>query len=232
MPIRDELDAYVRQSFDQEWTTRSGQKVPEPGDIRLNNDSIQLEATILYADLADSTGLVKDKRPSFAAEVYESYVYCAAKLIRNRGGSVTAYDGDRVMGVFVGPRKNSDAARCALEINGAVNDIINPALRSQYPKSNYTVTQKVGIDVSDVWVVNTGIRGNNDHVWVGTAANYAAKMAAFDLGYRSYITARVYGRLLDSSKLGGTSQENMWTSLGFKSEVNGVVYGSRFKWSI
>ena len=232
MTIRDELDAYVKQCFDQQWTMREGQKVPEPGDIKLNNDSVQLEATILYADLTDSTGLVKDKKPSFAAEVYESYVYCAAKLIRNRGGSVTAYDGDRVMGVFVGGRKNTDAARCALEINGAVNDIINPALKSQYPKSTYTVTQKVGIDVSDVWVVNTGIRGNNDHIWVGTAANYAAKMAAFDLGYRSYITARVYNRLLDSSKLGGKPSQNMWTSLGFKGEVDAVVYGSRFKWSV
>jgi class 3 adenylate cyclase len=232
MTIRDDLNAYVKQSFDQQWTTRVGQKVPEPGDIKLNNDAVQLTATILYADLADSTKLVKAEKPSFASEVYESYVYCAARLIRNRGGSVTAYDGDRVMGVFIGDSKNSNAARCALEINYAVSKIINPALKSQYPNSAYKVEQKVGIDTSDVWVVNTGIRGNNDHVWVGPAANNAAKLAGLKLGYASYITQAVYSRLMETSKFAGNPKVDMWTTLGHQTGVGTTVYGSRYTWAV
>lgn len=232
MTIREELDAYVKQSFDEQWAMRKGQKVPDPGDIKLNNDSVQLAAVILYADLSDSTGLVKDKKPSFAAEVYESYVYCAAKIIRNRGGSVTAYDGDRVMGVFVSDSKNSSAARCALEINWAVINIINPALKRQYPSSTYVVKQKVGIDRSDIWVVNTGIRGNNDHVYVGPAANYAAKLAALDRGYPTYITQRVYNNLNESSKFGGQDKKDMWVSMGYMSLVDDVVYRSTYYWGL
>jgi class 3 adenylate cyclase len=230
--IREELDTYVKQSFAEQWAKRDGQKVPEPGDIKLNNDSVQLEAVVLYADLSDSTGLVNSYERHLAAEIYESYVYCAAKLIRNRGGSVTAYDGDRVMGVFIGDSKNSSAARCALEINYTVKNIINPALKAQYPSSRYVVEQKVGVDRSDVWVVNTGIRGNNDHVWVGPAANYAAKLAALDLGYPSYITSRVYDNLNEASKFGGTPKSDMWTSLGYQNLAGDTIYGSTYWWSI
>ena len=230
MTIHEDLDSYVTQSFDTQWTLRDGQKVPEPGDIKLGNDAVKMEATILYADLTDSTGLVEDEKKSFASEVYESYVYCAAKIIRNRGGSVTAYDGDRVMGVFISDRKNTDSARCALELNYAVNEIIRPALKKQYPSSDYTVSHKVGIDTSDVWVVNTGIRGNNDHVWVGTAANYAAKMATLQMGCPTYITDRVYTRLLESSKL--SKGVDMWDALGYQTLVGDVIYGSTYQWKL
>ena len=58
---------------------------------------------------------------------------------------ITAYDGDRVMAVFIGDPQSAPAARCALKINYAVANIINPALKVQYPKSTYQVKQVIGI---------------------------------------------------------------------------------------
>jgi len=37
-----------------------------------------------------------------AAEIYKTYLHCAAKIIRSEGGSITSYDGDRIMGIFIG----------------------------------------------------------------------------------------------------------------------------------
>ncbi len=75
------------------------------------------------------------------------------------------------MAVFIGNAKNSSAARAALKINFARLHIIHPALKAQYPKTTYELKYVVGVDTSQLFVARTGIRGANDLVWVGRAAN-------------------------------------------------------------
>jgi hypothetical protein len=41
------------------------------------------------------------------------------------GGAITAFDGDRVMGVFIWDDKCSRAAECALKINQVVVQILS-----------------------------------------------------------------------------------------------------------
>lgn len=230
MALKDELETYVQNVLDEQWERRQGQKVPDPEDLPLKNVAVELDATVLYADLAGSTKMVKRYKDWFAAEVYKSYLYCAAKIIRARGGYITAYDGDRVMGVFIGNSKNTNAAKCGLQINWATKNIVTAKLNKKYPKTEYTVKQRVGIDTSKLFIARTGIRGSNDLVWVGNAANNAAKMAALDPTYPTYISADVYSMLNDSSKYGGDPKRNMWTDLG-SAALGYKVYGSTFWWS-
>jgi class 3 adenylate cyclase len=231
MTLKDELDEYVRKTVAEQWERRVGQKVPDTDDLPLKNLAVELDATVLYADLAASTKMVKGYKDWFAAEVYKSYLYCAAKIIRARGGIVTAYDGDRVMGVFIGDSKNSAAAKCALQINWATKNIVAAKIAEQYPNTDFDLKQRVGIDTSKLFVARTGIRGSNDLVWVGNAANNAAKLAALDPRYPSYITADVYNNLNQASKLGGDPAREMWTDLG-TSTMGYRIYGSTFWWSI
>ncbi|MDO4613978.1 MAG: hypothetical protein Q4B10_07990, partial [Actinomycetaceae bacterium] len=88
MSLKDELDAYVQKTVDEQWERRAGQKVPDAGDLPLKNLAVDLDATVLYADLASSTKMVKRHKDWFAAEVYKSYLYCAAKIIRAGGVSL------------------------------------------------------------------------------------------------------------------------------------------------
>jgi len=214
MSVKDEITKYAHDTFTSTWTTTDGRKVPTPeSNIGLGNVATKINATILYADLSDSTGLVKSHEKAFAAEVYKTYVYSAAKLIRSAGGSVTAYDGDRVMGVFMGDHNWSVATRVALKIEGTVEDILRPEMKQGWPNKSFTIKQKCGIAYSEVWVANTGIRGNNDYVWVGNAANYAAKMAALKKSYSTYITGAIYDVLDDGLKTTGTGSR-VWTDLG------------------
>ena len=175
--------------------------------------------------------MVKTYKDWFATEAYKSYLYCASKIIRARGGTITAYDGDRVMGVFLGDNKNSAAAKSALQINWATKNIVNARIKKKYPKTSLVVNQRVGVDTSKLFVARTGIRGSNDLVWVGNAANNAAKMAALKTTYPSYITAAVYGMLHESSKMGGSPKRNMWADLG-TSDLGYRIYGSTFWWSV
>lgn len=231
MSLRADLEEYVKKVLDDHWTTRDGQKVPETDDIKLGNDAVRLDATVLYADLEDSTHLVERKKDWFAAEVYKMYLYSASRIIRSMNGSVTAFDGDRVMGVFIGDAKNSNAAKCGLNLNYAVRHIIGPAIKAKHPNDSYVLKQKVGIDSSSLFVARTGIRGSNDLVWVGRAANYAAKMATLTSNYPTYISADVYAKLNEEAKYGGASKSNMWTDLG-SSALGFRVYGSTYERSI
>lgn len=225
MTLKEELEKYVRDTLAAQWNRRDGQKVPETEDLALKNEAVNLDAVILYADLAESTDLVKRWDDWYAAEIYKTYLYAAAKIIRNRGGVITAYDGDRVMGVYLGDRKNSSAARTAVEINWAVLRIIQPAVKAQYPNSTHVLRQKVGVDASEVMVARTGIRGSNDLVWVGNAANNAAKLAARSTSYSSYISADVFNKLADWAKY--YDGKPLWADLGVGDE--GIrVYGSNW----
>lgn len=230
MGLGDNLNAEVRKILHEEWSERDAQVVPDSDDLKLSNDAVTLEGTVLYADLDDSTKLVDEKDPSFAAEVYKCFLVCAARIIRSEGGEITSYDGDRIMAVFIGDSKNTDAARTALKINYAVLKIVNPAIQEEYPNANYAVKHVVGIDTSSLFVARTGIRGANDLVWVGRAANYAAKLSARS-GPATQITAEVYDRLNRDAKIGSNGQ-NMWipttaSEIGYKR-----IYTSSWHWEV
>lgn len=232
MALKEELDADVGKIFREVWSEREGQIVPFPEGIKLGNDAVKLEATVLYADMADSTQLVDNKTPQFAAEIYKSYLTCAAKIIKTEGGSVTAYDGDRIMAVFIGKTKNTTAARTALKINRAVQTIINPALSKQYPKSSYNVRHHIGIDTSLLFVSRIGVRNDNDLVWVGRAANYAAKLCVIPEYNRVFITEEVFNRLHKGAKYGGAAQKLMWTERSWTQMGNKRIYHSEWTWLI
>ena len=229
MTLGDDLKQIVADIFRREWKTIDGRVVPEPDKIGFANEGVQLDGTVLYADLADSTLLVDTSGPQFAAEIYKSYLHCAAKIITSEGGAITAYDGDRIMAVYLGNFKNQSAARSALKINHAVKQIINPALKTQY-ETEYQVSQVVGIDTSPLLVAQTGIRGSKDLVWIGRAANHAAKLCALPAAFSSRITKEVYDMLPENVK--ASNGVSMWNQATWTGLNNRIIYRSNWTWEI
>ncbi|MGC4089436.1 MAG: adenylate/guanylate cyclase domain-containing protein [Polyangiaceae bacterium] len=232
MGLREDLESEVSTIFRKQWTTRDSENVPEPEDLRLGNDASKLDATVLYADMSDSTKLVDNHGAEFAAEVYKAYLVCAARIIKDVGGTITAYDGDRIMAVFMGRSKNTSAAKAALKINHAVLHIINPALKKQYPHTEFALGHVVGIDTSSLFAARIGVRNDNDIVWVGRAANYAAKLSAIDNPNTTYITEDVFDILHESAKYGGSGREPMWERRSW-TDMNGMtIYRSKWWWPV
>jgi class 3 adenylate cyclase len=178
----------------------------------------------------ESSKLVDGYKDCFAAEVYKSYLHCAAKIIRAEGGHIRSYDGDRIMGIFIGDSKCSDAARCGLKINYAVKNIINPEIADRYKKSPYKVKQVVGIDASSLFAARTGIRGSNDLVWVGRSANYAAKLTELSSACPTWITEDVYLKLNVKSKY--SKGKDMWESRSWTAMDNMTIYCSTYWWKV
>jgi class 3 adenylate cyclase len=227
------LAMQVATIFKEAWATRAGQKVPEPNNLKLGNDAIEFDAaTILYADLTGSTKLVDAESWMFAAEIYKAYLHCAATIIRTEDGSIVSYDGDRIMGVFIGKAQATLAAKAGLKINYAVQEIINPALTAQYPNRSFIVSQVVGIDTSPVRAARTGVRGDNDLVWVGRAANYAAKLTELKSVEKTWMTKATFDRLADDARLGGPNNRPMWKAYKWTSMNNQSIYGSTWRMSV
>jgi class 3 adenylate cyclase len=230
MGMKTELETEVAKIFADQWSMRDGQKVPEDGDLKLSNDSVQLQATVLYADISDSTKLVDSYKPFFAAEIYKSFLRAAVRIIRAHDGAITAYDGDRVMAVYIGSSKNTNAVKSGLKLNWAAKNIIQPGIKKQYSDTTFEIKHTVGIDTSDLWVINVGIRGSNDLAWIGRSANHAAKLCSLSHDYPTRISEDVYSHMNDEAKFGKDGR-SMWDTSTWTEMNNKTIYRSNWWWS-
>lgn len=230
MAIADDLREHVAKTFKTAWDTRNGTVVPDETSVSLSNSGVYLDATVLYADMADSTVLVDSQSAEFAAEIYKTFLNCASRIIKYNGGVVTAYDGDRVMAVFLGGNKNTSAVKAALQINWARQEVIQPALNAQYGAGKYALNHTVGIDTSRLLVAKAGVRNANDLVWVGRAANWAAKLTALPHSTPTRITGAVFDKMHDTAKT--TNGTSMWEKRTWTAMNDHRIYGSTWRWSL
>jgi class 3 adenylate cyclase len=225
--VADDIKKNSKDAFGSQWAIRDGLVVPDATDLKLSNDAVRFEtATVLYADLDGSTGLVENHRWDFAGEVYKTFLYAASRLIRSHGGSIVSYDGDRVMGIFISESQRNSAVACALEIHYAVKNIVQAELKNFW-KTDFEIRHVVGIDTSEIRAARTGARGDNDLVWIGNAANLAAKLTALSSDTPTWITKRVYDYLQDDQKL-GSNRENIWREWLWNEHDNQTIYSSSY----
>lgn len=215
MKLKEDLAARVYEFATEKWgEVANGYVVPSPEDLTFGNTGRRLNACIFYADISGSTEMVNLLLDECAAEYYKAFLYCAAKIIKQNEGEITAYDGDRVMAVFLGPSKEKLAVCAAFNLGYAVSQIINPQFKSTYGENHRRLRHTIGIDTGTVLVSKTGVRIDSDLVWVGPPANYAAKLNSFlglDHDYPIRITQEVYSELLLSqSCLLGNNNEDIW----------------------
>lgn len=231
MALKEDLESQVTQIFKEQWAVEGAKGVPDPDQLRLSNNAKDLDtATVLYADLDGSTNMVDSYEWTFSAEIYKAYLRCAARIISEQGGVVTAYDGDRIMAVFTGGSKNTSAVKAAMKINYAVVKIIRPAIDVQYPGKNFILKHIVGIDTSRLRVARIGVRGYNDLVWIGRAANYAAKLTSLP-EKPLWITRAVYDAMHDDVKHSSDGRE-MWEKRIWGAMGNMEIYRSGWIWSV
>lgn len=235
MGIKDDLATRVSQTFSQSWDIRDGRSVPNTEQVVLAGGGVRLDATVLYADLSQSSKLATDFNQRVAAKVIKAYLLCMCRLITDHDGSVTSFDGDRVMGIFIGESKNTNATKCALKMNYAVQKIIKPAVDNQFEsigKKSFSISHCVGVDTSQIMAVMAGQRGSNDIVWIGRAPNLAAKLSEIrNDPYRSYISGDVFSTINKSVKYSIEEKKLMWDERSYKFLGNAIpIYRSSWWW--
>jgi class 3 adenylate cyclase len=228
--LQDRVDTLFDTSFDE----RDGRVVPSTDDVVLKNGAVKIEAAFLYSDLAGSALLSKTCPWSTTAKIIRAFLDCSTRLIIKHGGSVRSFDGDRVMGVFVGDSKNSNASICGREIHWSVRKIIQPAAEKRFTsisKNGIQIRNCSGIDIGDVRAVRTGVRNSNDLIWIGKAASFSAKLSDIRDGvYCTYISRRTYNKLKDEAKYNSDGKD-MWEAktFSFADEIETVYRSNEWK---
>jgi adenylate cyclase len=236
MGLKTDITDNVAQIYKTEWNTRAGQVVPVTEDVVLSNGAVTLDAVLLYADLAHSTELVRKLSRGTAAKLVRAYLSSMSRVIRARDGHIRSFDGDRVMGVFVGGKRNTNAAKCALQMHYVLREILRPQAATKFPShasNGLALDHCVGVASGTVTVVRSGIRGSNDLVFVGDAPNFAAKLSGIrNATAKTYITAQVYKDMLDETRLASDGR-NMWTAVNVTlAGESWPCYKSGWTWSI
>jgi class 3 adenylate cyclase len=221
----DTLGTAVDDVFDTRFNDRAGQKIPESTDVTLADGAVKLDATFLYADLAGS-GLIASVCPwDTTAKIIRAYLDCAVRLIRAYKGEVRSFDGDRVMGVFIGEYKNTYASKCAREIFWTTENIIQPKAVSKFKSvrnNDVKIRQACGIDTGIARAVRAGIRNNNDLIWIGRAPSFAAKLSDNrEYPYCTFMSEAAYKVITADAKQSGDLElwEKRDTRFAQKAEV-------------
>ena len=235
MALSDEINNDVTTIVSAPWDVRKGQVVPGTKSIKLAGGAVELDATFLYADLANSSRIAKALDRRVASKILKSFLATTTRLVRERGGTVISFDGDRVLGVFVGTTKNTQAAKCALNINWVVGHLIRPKFESRYPpvrNLGFPIAHGVGIDTGTVLIVRAGARGDNDLISIGRAPSLASKLSEVRGGlYKTFITVSVYNKLLTSSKDANDQKKNMWEKASYRFVGQRMdIYRSKWHW--
>lgn len=231
MPTKLELERLVENTLDISWNVRNGHVVPLTDTITLKDGAVKIDAAFLYADLAETSYLARVCPWETTAKIIRAYLDCSVRIIRSWGGKIRSFDGDRVMGVFIGDMKNTHASKCAREIFYTVENILGPAALRKFKSfqtNNIKLKNCVGIDVGQARAVRAGIRDSNDLIWIGKAPSFAAKLSDIrNYGYCVYISKASYSVLDADAKI--SNGQDLWvqdfvTFAGVKEEV----YKSRF----
>lgn len=233
MGLAEKVGGDITAIFNTTWNTRKGVVVPTTDTVALRDGAVKLEAVLLYADLANSTKLARAFPRSVAAKIVRAYLSSMTQVVKAHGGHVRSFDGDRVMAVFVGPRKQTNAAKCALRMNYVVSKQIRPKARAKFPSlasKGFSIRHCVGVARSEVFVVRGGVRGSNDLVFVGSAPNIAAKLSDIRAWpYASYMTGAVYHLVQDQAKF--ADDEPMWEKVSRTIDgATWTLYRSKWTW--
>jgi adenylate cyclase len=223
--LKSKIDAYVKEPYVIDETI----VVPDTDtpNLTFGNKGLTCVFAFLFVDIRKSSQLHETYGYTKAAKVYQSFHDINVRVIEENSGSIRAFDGDRIMGVFVGEMKNSNAVKAAMQIQWAIRNILNPKLGTQ-------ITCGGGIDYGKILVTKIGKgrdKNNNDLVWIGKADNYASHLAN-EANNTIIISTNSYKVLSQDRKT--SNDKDMWQSKVLKlkngTEVN--CYESGWGWVI
>jgi adenylate cyclase len=225
MSIKDTMETNVNSMMVSSWNIREGREVPDTEAIGLGtNVGVKIEATYLYADLAKSSDFGQMLDPVDAAKIIKSFLFCASSLIKEHGGHIKSFDGDRVMGIFHGSDKETRAARTALKLNWVVQEVINDKAQRwvTWPNGAMVIKHATGIATGEALLIRGGVRNDNDIASIGSAPNLAAKLSDLrtDDG-RTFVCYRTWLRCFgDTDK--NFSGHSRW------SDTKNIIVGGKF----
>jgi len=156
--IRRALSGYVSKQV-------MGEILKNPGQLELGG--IQVEASVLFSDIAGFSKLSEKITPRELATLLNDYFTKMGDIIMGRDGMINKYIGDAVMAIWNAPLPNPAhaemACRSALEMKRVVAGMAPLKMR-------------IGINTGPMVAGNLGHRERMEYTVIGDAVNLASRL--------------------------------------------------------
>lgn len=156
---------------------KSQKKFPDIKSLNLG-EGREITAGVLFVDIVSFTERSRQETPEQLLFTLDIFLSEMATIVNGWGGTIEKFTGDGLMAIF-------DTSQTT--IAGMAKDIIDVATTMRYsidgPINSFLksrgiepIKYRIGIDGGQIVVGRLGIRGDNDPVAIGWAANIASRL--------------------------------------------------------
>lgn len=237
MGLKDDIESRISTVIDEKYNVTDARVTPTRDSVTFGSTAKKFFARVLYIDLRGSQQLLSDHQHITVLKAHKAFVYAAAKCIRAEGGDPRSFNGDSILAFWAG--KGDDVAkkcvRSAMKIRYAIDEIVNPKLKSKYSD---TLNFGIGVAQGDLYVGKSGVAGDADFqdlIWIGWPVYHAVRYGDKAKKPKAiWISKNIWAAIKDdeSMTIGGNGKE-MWTFNDENFSFGTVrVYKTSYRWSI
>ena len=141
-----------------------------------------LEATVMFCDIRNFTGLSEEFSPELVVEVLNTFYSYMTEVINRYNGSVNQFIGDEVYATFgapiASPSHASNAVFCALEMIKRRHDLSDKFM----PQIGRSIDVGIGIHTGNVVAGNMGSSDRINYAVVGDTVNTCKRIESLTRG--------------------------------------------------
>jgi class 3 adenylate cyclase/tetratricopeptide (TPR) repeat protein len=134
------------------------------------------QVTICFADIKDSTELIKDLDPEDAQKLLDPAIHIMMDAVHRFEGTVNQVLGDGIMSIFGAPISHEDHAARACYAALAMQTAMQPYADEMFRSHGITMQIRVGLNSGEVVVRTIGNDLHMDYSAVGQTTNLASRM--------------------------------------------------------
>jgi class 3 adenylate cyclase/tetratricopeptide (TPR) repeat protein len=132
--------------------------------------------TVLFADIKDSTELIRDLDPEDAQKLLDPAIHIMMEAVHRFEGTVNQVLGDGIMSIFGAPIAHEDHAARACYAALAMQAAMQPYAEEVRRSHGITMRIRVGVNSGEVVVRTIGNDLHMDYSAVGQTTNLASRM--------------------------------------------------------
>src|SRR6266478_2647281 len=151
------------------------------------------QVTVLFADLKDSTELIKDLDPEAAQQLLDPAIHIMMDAVHRFEGTVNQVLGDGIMALFGAPIAHEDHALRACYAALAMQAAMQPYAEEVRRRHGVTLRVRVGLNTGEAVVRAIGNDLHMDYSAVGETTHLAARMEQLAMPGSIRLTASTLG---------------------------------------
>lgn len=174
-----EIFSDVQSNFDKNIEVIYSDSIPNQESFKLEVQKwYQVNNVIcVYVDLASSTKINIQEKKDLAAHIFDSYIKAVTKIFTEYQSKYIDIQGDGGFALFDGENSINRALVAAVTIKTLLSrqaQYFSEFVNSKLNNTNLSV--RIGIHKGNILAKKSGIRGENEIIWLGDAVSVASKI--------------------------------------------------------